>query len=347
MADAAAPAATTPAPTTPGPVRFGVVGTNWITGALIAAGRTVPGFEARAVLSRSASSGQAFAEQHGLGTVHTDLAALAADPAIDAVYLGSPNSLHAEQAVALLRAGKHVLAEKPMAANAREASSMLAAAEASGRLLLEAWTTPHEPNALAIRDALPSVGRVRRVVLAKDQYSSRYDRLRAGELPNAFNPAFAAGSLMDLGIYPVALAVWLFGEPSTVTATGVLLDSGVDGQGTVLLGYEGFEVVCLHSKIVPGSVGSAIAGEAGVIHLDDCSVPTVVRFEGRDGQARDLAPGQSEHHMRYEVAHFVECVQRGLAVSPVWPADERGSLAVARILDRAREQVGVRFPADG
>jgi scyllo-inositol 2-dehydrogenase (NADP+) len=329
------------------PVRFAVVGTNWITGALVDAGRTVPGFEVTAVLSRSEQSGGAFAARHGITSVHAALDALAADDRVDAVYLGSPNSLHAEQAIALLRAGKHVLAEKPLGASARQVEAMVAAAGASGRLLMEAWTTPHEPNALAIRDALPEVGRVRRVVLAKDQYSSRYDRLRAGELPNAFNPAFAAGSLMDLGVYPVALALWLFGSPASVTATGVLLDSGVDGQGTLLLGYDGFEVACLHSKIAPGSVGSAIVGEAGVIHFDDCSVPSTVRFEGRDGSVRDLAPGQSEHHMRYEVEHFVECVRRGLAGSPVWPPGEAGSLAVARILDEARRQVGVRFPSDG
>jgi predicted dehydrogenase len=170
--------------------------------------------------------------------------------------------------------------------------------------------------------------------------------LRAGELPNAFNPRFAAGSLMDLGIYPVALSVLLFGEPSTVRATGHLLDSGVDGQGTVLLGYDGFEVAALHSKIAPGSIGSAIAGEAGVIHFDDCSVPTQVRLDLRDGTTTDLTRPQSEHHMRYEVEHFLDLVTRGATTSPTWPAGDGGSLSVARILDQARAQVGVRFPGD-
>jgi predicted dehydrogenase len=209
---------------------------------------------------------------------------------------------------------------------------------------MEAYTSPWEPNVEAIRDALPEVGTLRRVVLAKDQYSSRYDKLKAGELPNAFNPAFAAGSLMDLGIYTVALCLLLFGEPTSVHATGHLLPSGVDGQGTILLGYDGFEVACLHSKIAPGGVGSAITGEAGVVHFDDCSVPTQVRLDLRDGTSRDLTREQSPHHMRYEVEHFIGCVRAGQQ-SPTWPVAR--SLAVARILDRARAQVGVRFPADG
>ena len=324
-------------------VRFAVIGTNWITGALIDAGRTVDGFEVGAVCSRSADSGRTFADQYGIARVHTSVADLADDPEVDAVYIASPNSLHSEQSIAMLQAGKHVLTEKPMGANAHEVEAMAAAALAADRVLMEAYTSPWEPNVEAIRDALPEVGTLRRVVLAKDQYSSRYDRLRAGELPNAFNPAFAAGSLMDLGIYAVALSRLLFGEPTSVHATGHLLPTGVDGQGTVLLGYDGFEVACLHSKIAPSGVGSAITGEQGVVHFDDCSVPTTVRLDRRDGTSRDLTRAQSPLHMRYEVEHFLTCVRAG-EQSPTWPV--ANSLAVARILDRARAQVGVRFPAD-
>ena len=328
------------------PVRFGVIGTNWITGALIAAGRTVPGFEARCVLSRSVSTGRAFAEYHGLVAVHTSLDSLSADDSIDAVYVASPNSLHADQARTLLAAGKHVLAEKPIGANTSQVAGLVGAAADSGRLLMEAYMAPFEPNVAALREALGQVGPVRRVVLQKDQYSSRYDALKAGELPNAFNPAFAAGSLMDLGIYPVALAVLLFGEPATIVATGSMLPSGVDGQGTLLLGYDGFEVACLHSKITPGGLGSEISGEDGVLTFDDCSVPTRVHLARRDGSRSELTRPQSEHHMRYEVEHFLGCVRDGRTQSPVWPVGPGGSHTVARILDEARHQVGVRFPSD-
>jgi len=324
-------------------VRFAVIGTNWITGALIDAGRTVDGFEVVAACSRSAATGREFADRYGIERAHTSVADVASDPDVDAVYSASPNSLHAEQTIALLAAGKHVLTEKPLGANAREVEAMAGAAADADRVLMEAYTSPWEPNVEAIRDALPEVGTLRRVVLAKDQYSSRYDKLKAGELPNAFNPAFAAGSLMDLGIYTVALSLLLFGDPSSVHATGHVLPSGVDGQGTILLGYDGFEVACLHSKITPGGVGSAITGELGVVHFDDCSVPTAVRLDLRDGTSRDLTREQSPHHMRYEVQHFLECVRAG-GQSPTWPVAK--SLAVARILDHARAQVGVRFPAD-
>ena len=183
---------------------------------------------------------------------------------------------------------------------------------------------------------------MRRVVLAKDEYSSRYDKLKAGELPNAFNPEFAAGSLMDLGVYTVALSRLLFGEPTSVHATGHLLPSGVDGQGTLLLGYDGFEVACLHSKIAPGGVGSAITGEAGVIHFDDCSVPTRVRLDLRDGTSRDLTREQSRTTCatRWSTSSSVcapaSSPPHGRSTSP-WPSHASST---------GHAQVGVHFPAD-
>jgi predicted dehydrogenase len=296
-----------------------------------------------AVCSRSQETGRTFAERYAIDRVHTSLAALSNDADVDAAYIASPNSLHADQSITLLQAGKHVLAEKPLGASAHQVAAIAQAARAAQRVAMEAYVAPREPNVLAIRDALPSLGALRRVVLVKDQYSSRYDALKAGQLPNAFNPAFAAGSLMDLGFYGVALAVHLFGPPHDVTATGLLLPSGVDGQGTVLLGYDGFEVAILHSKLAPSAIDSQIAGEDGVLSFDDCSVPTRVTYTTRGGAPTSLTRQQSEQHMRYEVEEFLRCVRTGQP-SQVWPVEQ--SLTVARVLDEARARVGVRFPSD-
>ncbi len=342
MADTSSPTAPTAGPLRP--VRFAVLGTSWITAALIAAGRTVPGFELVAVSSRDVAKGAEFAAAYGDIRVHTSLAAVGCDPEVDAVYVASPNSLHARQSIELLRAGKNVLCEKPMAANQAQAAAMFAAASESGRLLMEAYTTPFEPNFGAVTEQLASVGRVRRAVFSKDQYSARYDQLKTGTLTNAFNPAFAAGSLMDIGFYTVAPAVQLFGVPERVSATGIVLSSGVDGQGTIVLGYPEHEVVGLHSKIASSQLDSIITGEAGTITTDDASVLTRVTFTDRAGDIRDLSRPQSEHHMRYEVEHFVALVQAGATASPV-RSPER-SLATLAILDDCRRQVGVRFPAD-
>ncbi len=138
-----------------------------------------------------------------------------------------------------------------------------------------------------------------------------------------------------------------------------MLPTGTDGQGTVLLGYDGFEVACLHSKIAPCALPSEIAGEDGVLTLDDCSVPTQVRLHRRvaaPGQAtaqsftrehasvEDIAPGQDAQHMRYEVEEFATLLRGGATESALHPPSR--SLAALRILDEARRQVGVVFPND-
>ena len=341
-----------------GTVRFGVVGTSWIADAFVEASREVSGVEVVAVCSRSTEGAAAFATRNAVLGAHTDLAGLAADGTVDAVYLASPNSLHASQATTMLRAGKHVLVEKPLGASAAEVVAVSQAARSAGCALMEAYMAAFLPTIAALRDALPGVGPVRRVVLVKDQYSSKYDRLKAGDVANVFNPDLAGGSLMDLGFYPVSLAVHLFGEPESVAATGLLLDTGADGQGTVLLGYDGFEVACLHSKIAPCGIESQVAGELGVITLDDCSVPDRVRlvhrlgspggeatpgFVRRPGSAQDLTPPQPRRPMRYEIEEFADLVRTGAPESPRHPTTH--SLAVLRILDEARRQVGVRMPS--
>ena len=335
-------------------VRLGLIGTSWIAGAFVDAARDVSDVDVVSVCSRSQDSGSRFASQFQIPRVHTDLGSLGADSGVDAVYIASPNSLHAAQAIAMLEAGKHVLVEKPLAADATQAAAMIDAARAAGRVLMEAYVSPYLPNVASLRDALPEIGTVRRAVLMKSQYSSKYDRLKAGELPNAFNPDFAGGSLMDLGFYPVSLAVHLFGAPRSIVATGVLLDSGADGQGTVVLGYDGLEVVCVHSKITPTGLGSEISGEEGVLAFDDCSVPTQVTLAPRLGSpqaatlpgftrppsaAADRTRAQSEHHMRYEIQEFATLIETGVTQSPRHTTSD--SHEVARILDEARRQVGV------
>ena len=337
-------------------IRIAMIGAGFIGGLFAESAGDVAGVELAGVHTPNPAEADAFAERYGIPRVYRDLAALAADDSIDAVYVASPNSVHAEQAIQMLQAGKHVLVEKPMGLNAAQATAMIEAAHRSGRLLMEAYRAAFEPNIVALRDGLARIPQVRRAVLIMDQYSSRFDAYKAGKVLPAFDPAFGGGSIMDLGFYPVSLAVHLFGEPKTVTATGLLLDSGADGQGTILLGYDGFEVACLHSKISTPGIDSQIAGELGAIVLDDCAAPTRVRLVGRESSssdarasrhavaAEDLTRERSGGFLTHEIAEFAHLVQAGALESALHPL--ANSLATMKTLDEARRQVGVRFPAD-
>ncbi|BDA65037.1 Gfo/Idh/MocA family protein [Actinomyces capricornis] len=364
-ADPAATAAPDPAidPATEpgtGPVRFGVVGVGFIAQWFAEAVAQEPAARIVAVASAHPERARDFAQRHGVPHAHAGFDEMlhahgpAGDDPIDVVYIASPNALHAQQAIASLEAGFHVLVEKPFALSPTEAKAMVDSARAAGRFLMEAWLPAFEPGVARLREVLPRLGRVHRAVLVKEQFSSRMEAYRAGELPAVLDPAQGGGSLMDLGIYPVNLAIHLFGTPDRVTATGQLLDSGADSHGTVVLSYEhgphrGLEVVCLHSKTSVGAIDSVIAAEQAAVVIDDCQWPRRIELRGpREQEPRalleDLSVRRRGPQLAYELAEVCRLVGSGAHQAGLHPL--YASLAAVDVLSQARAQVGIRFPED-
>ena len=204
-------------------IRFGVVGTNFVTDWVIAGARQDPRFELAAVCSRTRERAAEFAARHGIARTFVSLEEMAASDAIDAVYIATPNCMHAAQAVCCMERGKHVLCEKPMASNAREVRAMIEASRRNGVALMEAVKTTLTPNFMALREALPKAGTLRRYFSAFCQYSSRYDKFKEGVVLNAFRPELSNGAMMDIGIYTIYPMVVLFGRRSGISASGILL----------------------------------------------------------------------------------------------------------------------------
>lgn len=325
-------------------VRFGVVGTNWITESLITAARETGEFALTAVYSRTEERAQEFAEKHDIPHIFTDLTQMAASDALDAVYIASPNSLHAEQAIVLMDHGKHVLCEKPIASNKQELQRMIDAAARNGVLLMEALKSTLLPNFRAIQENLHKIGPIRRYFASYCQYSSRYDAYKEGKVLNAFNPKFSNGALMDLGVYCIYPLVVLLGQPRNIKANAVMLDSGVDGQGSVLLQYDQFEAAILYSKISNSYLPAEIQGENGTIWMDRINIPTKVEIRYRDGSVEDLTRLQDQDSMFYEVQEFIDLIKRGETQSSTnsWS----NSLMAMEIMDETRRQIGLIFPAD-
>ncbi|CDN45977.1 Uncharacterized oxidoreductase YulF [Paenibacillus sp. P22] len=326
-------------------VRIGIIGSNFITETFIDAARRVPEAVVAAHYSRSAERGKEFADKHDIALRFTELQEMADSDAIDAVYIASPNSLHAPQAIYFMQRGKHVLCEKPIASNARELREMIAAAKENGVLLMEAMKSTFVPNFSAIRDNLPKLGRIRNYFASFCQYSSRYDRYKAGEVLNAFKPELSNGSLMDIGTYCIYPLVALFGKPLSVQASAVMLDSGVDGKGTLTLSYEGMDAVLVHSKISDSSLPAEIQGEDGVMLVTRISQPDSVVIRYRDGRPEeDVTRPQSDNTMQYEIEEFTRLILGGKLESGINTFDN--SLAVLEIMDEARRQIGLEYPAD-
>lgn len=325
-------------------IRFGIIGTNWITESFLQAARETEEFALTAVYSRTEERARQFADKHGAALTFTDVEEMAGSGSIDAVYIASPNSFHAAHALACMKHGVHVLCEKPIASNAAELREMIAAARTHDVVLMEAMKSTLLPNFQAVRDNLGQLGKVRRYFASYCQYSSRYDAYKQGTVLNAFNPAFSNGALMDLGIYCVYPLVVLFGRPERIRANAIMLESGVDGEGSLLLGYPDMDAVIMYSKITNSSLPSEIQGESGNMTIAKISQMESVRLHLRDGSVADLSRDQAASGMVYEVKEFLSLIRQGRNESDI--NSHANSLATMDIIDEARKQIGLVYPAD-
>ncbi|WP_410771596.1 Gfo/Idh/MocA family protein [Fontibacillus sp. BL9] len=326
-------------------LRFGVIGTNWITERFIQAAEETEHFILAAVYSRTEEKGKAFAAKYSNSPeVYTDLENMVSGDKIDAVYIASPNSFHAEQAILCMNHGKHVLCEKPLASNVAETRRMIQAARDNDVLLMEAMKSTLMPNFRVITNNLYKIGRVRRYFASYCQYSSRFDAFKQGNVLNAFNPAYSNGALMDLGTYCIYPMVTLFGKPEAIQATGIMLSSGVDGEGSIIMRYSDMDAVVMYSKIADSYAPAEIQGENGTLVIDKVNQPYDVKILYRDGTVEDLRQPQMQESMFYEAREFIELVQSGKRDSSVNSLEN--SLIVAEIMENARRQIGLKFPAD-
>jgi len=325
-------------------IRFATIGTNWITEEFIKAGREISNFTLAAVYSRTEEKAKQFALKVGAERVFTSLKEMAENSEIDAVYIASPNSLHAEQAIFLMNHGKHILCEKPLASNTSEVQAMMEAAKQNKIVLMEAMKTTLLPNFRAVQKHIHKIGKVRRYFASYCQYSSRYDAYKQGGVLNAFNPAFSSGALMDIGIYCLYPMVVLFGKPRHIKANSFLLESGVDGQGSILLDYGDMDGVIMYSKITNSHTPSEIQGEEGSIIMDAIHTPQKVEIRYRDGRTEEITEAQLHHPMYYEVKEFIELIETGKQESDI--NSHHHSLMTMEIIEEARRQTGIVFPAD-
>ncbi|MNS22276.1 Glucose--fructose oxidoreductase precursor [compost metagenome] len=325
-------------------VRFGIIGTNWITERFVQAASENDQFVLKAVYSRTREKGGCFAAKYNDPKVYTDLTDMVSSDEVDAVYIASPNSFHAEQAILCMNHGKHVLCEKPMASNAAEVQQMIDAAQKNDVVLMEALKSTLMPNFKVIKDNLYKLDRVRRYTASYCQYSSRYDAFKQGTVLNAFNPEYSNGSLMDLGIYCLYPMVALFGKPESIQAVGVMLSSGVDGEGSMIMKYGEMEGVVMHSKISDSYLPTEIQGENGTMVIDKINQPYSVKIHYRDGTIEDLTKPQMHESMYYEAREFIDLIISGERNSEI--NSHVTSLAVAEIMEEARRQIGLKYKAD-
>ncbi|MDR1388748.1 MAG: Gfo/Idh/MocA family oxidoreductase [Treponema sp.] len=322
---------------------IGTVGTNFIVDTFIEAARKA-GAGVSASYSRNARTGADFAKKHGIGRVYSEQDEFLADTSLDFIYVAAPNSLHYRWCLDALNAEKNVICEKPFVSNAKEARVLVSLAKKKNLFLFEALTVPHLPNFRLIQEKLPALGDIRFVQLNFSQHSSRYGAFREGKNPNLFNPGFSGGALMDINYYNLSFITLLFGSPLDIRYTATKAENGIDVSGILVLRYDGFIASAIGAKDSDSRNYVQIQGEKGYIY----SQSTASNLRGgielctKNGEAQYNR--QEENALYYELLDFIADYKAGDASS--CDASLAESIKRAQLMDRARSDAGIVFPAD-
>ncbi|WP_077960161.1 Gfo/Idh/MocA family protein [Ensifer adhaerens] len=265
-------------------VRWGIAGTGTIADSFAADLRFATNAELVAVSSRSADTAGTFAARFGGIRSYQGIQALADAGDIDAIYIASPNALHREHAERVLSAGKAVLVEKPLTTTSADARALANAAAASGAFAMEALWTCFLPAISGVRALLiaGTLGAIRHV-RAELAYEKPFD---AGS--RFFDPALGGGSLLDLGIYPIALCLNLFGQPRSVDGAWKSAPTGVDSSAKIRLAYDGFDAQLGCGFDRDGHNRFIIEGERGTLAIDAPFLKASRLFVSTGGPARNL-----------------------------------------------------------
>lgn len=324
-------------------IRWGILGTGGIAQKFAEGLALLPNARMTAVGSRTQDSAELFGAKWKIPHRHGSYAALMNDPEVDAVYIATPHSLHRENAIGCLTAGKAVLCEKPFTINARQAEDVIGLARKKRIFLMEAMWTRFLPIFVKIRSLLKegAIGTVRQVQ-ADFGFRPAFD-----PKSRLFDPALGGGALLDLGVYPVSLASMVFGEaPQRLASRAALGRTGVDEQTGAVLEYSDGRMAVISCSLRFESPRAAeIIGEDGWIRIHRpwwyANTITLTRSEQA---AEEIALPSLGNGYAHEALEVMDCLRSGKLESGVMPLDE--TLHIMQTLDAIRGEWGLKYPGE-
>ena|SRR6185369_4443133 len=322
-------------------IRWGILATGGIATKFTEDLRLIPDAIAVAVASRTVDGATRFAEAHGIERAYGSWQALADDPDVDIVYVGTPHVAHYDAAKLMLEHGKAVLCEKPLTLNARQAEELVALARVQQVFFAEAMWMRTMPAMRRVTELVRS-GAIGEVGFVSADFSFQAAADPAHRLRN---PALGGGALLDLGVYPISLAQMVLGDPSAVRGSARLTPEGVDETTGVLLSYpSGASATATCSIATVGPTTATIAGSSGMIVLPTGFHHAQHLTWHRLG-ADEREPFSFEGNgLRFQAIEAIRCMREGLTESPLLPLDD--TLTVMRTMDEVRRQVGVVYPGE-
>jgi len=318
---------------------WGILGPGGIARAFAADLQSLAGHSVAAVGSRTLSNAEEFVSTFG-GKAYGSYEELVADESVDAIYVATPHPAHKENVVLALNAGKPVLCEKPFAVNAQEAQEMVAAAVANNVALMEAMWSRFLPHYALVREIVASgiLGKILTV------HADHGQRLADQNIPRLVDPLLAGGALLDLGIYPVSFAHMILSNPTKITASGVLTDTGVDGQTSMIFDYSsGAQAILNTTMLEQTPCRAVVAGVNGRLEIDRVFYsPTSMRVTLFDGTVKQYPNTYVGHGIREQAEEFKQLVLSGKQQNEL--LNWKDTVDIMKTLDTVRSQIGLRYP---
>ncbi|MFN8439765.1 MAG: Gfo/Idh/MocA family oxidoreductase [Caldilineaceae bacterium] len=320
-------------------LRIGTLGAARITPkALILSARLLPEVEVSAIAARSLERAKAFAQVHQIPKVYDNYQALLDDPTIDVVYNPLPNSLHAEWSIKALRAGKHVLCEKPIASNAQEARQMATVAAETGLVLMEAFHNLYHPLVKRMKEIVKSgeLGTIRHIEGHFCTILRRLDDIR-------YRWDLAGGATMDLGCYPLRLMRHLLDEVPTVTYAHAScikpqVDRWMEAKLQFPSGATG-RMTCAFFSLRLIRLTARVVGDTGEMHVLNPIMPHLfnrLTFKSRTGSHSESFRGESSY--THQLRTFVEAVQQGTTLL----TDGNDGVVSMQVIDEVYRKAGLK-----
>lgn len=289
--------------------------------------------------------------QYNIPKYYIDIDKAFSDSDADTCYIGVPNYLHYTFVKKALYVDRHVICEKPLTSNIKEANELADIAKKRGKILVEGVSTYYFPNMSHIKSLIPTLGDIKLVVINFSSYSTRYDRFKNGEMPPAFDYNKAGGALMDLNIYNISFIVCLFGKPKDIEYYANV-ERKIDTSGVLILDYGTFKCVLVAAKDCKAPVTGSIQGDKKCILLNG-PVNMLLGFKVMDAVGRGLMENDriyenyndpQKHRMYYEFIEFVRMVKEN-DLNAAYNLLEL-SLITMDIQTKARKKAGITFPTD-
>lgn len=324
-------------------IRFGIVGTGVIAHRFAQAIRNVENAELVAVTSRTKENAEKFGDEFDIPVRFDSYEKMAESDVIDAAYIAVPHSGHIGCSCLMMKNKKHVICEKPMAVNTREAEEMFRCAKENGVLLMEAMWARLVPGTIKML-GLVEEGILGDILGVEGKFCYTMDEDEMDH--HVFKSENGGGSLLDVGVYGLNFASWYLGKDVERIDAQSNLYNGVDSHTCAIMKYKNGGIADISSAILLRKPNEGyVYGSKGYAHLSRFYAPQEIDIYLNSGETMSIPVPYAGNGFEEQIAHFSECILKGLDESPILTHEQ--TLFITKQMDEIRKMTGIIYPQDG